>query len=139
MGYRHTKPMVNVCGRALLFHIIDNLSLQKDDLLCVAVWACTGFSCDFVRKRSFSKVNKDPEEGFRILDAIEKEYPQLNLRRVILPFQTRGAAETLVVPFAGNMRNDMQNRCVVLFLFVVPSAQRVVRNGIKTQNSLRRL
>lgn len=62
----------------MLFWLIDRLKLQSDDTLWIALTATV-------------------EEEFHLASQIRKEYPNLNLKVVLLKFQTRGAAETLFI------------------------------------------
>ncbi|KAJ3105281.1 hypothetical protein HDU97_008304 [Phlyctochytrium planicorne] len=77
-GYRFPKPLINIQGRAMLFWIIDRLSLRPQDTLFVAV-------------------SENIEKEFDFWQTLKKEYPKLNIRVVTLRFDTRGAAETLFI------------------------------------------
>ncbi|CAG9462708.1 unnamed protein product [Pedinophyceae sp. YPF-701] len=81
-GYRFPKPLVNVLGRAMLYWLLDHLSLVDGDVVYYAI------DCVI-------------EHDFQLYDRLKKEYPNVELVCVPLNFQTRGAAETLSVVLSG--------------------------------------
>ncbi|KAJ3219085.1 hypothetical protein HDU67_002741 [Dinochytrium kinnereticum] len=77
-GYRFPKPLINIQGRAMLFWIIDRLQFKSDDTLWVAI-------------------SEDIQKDFDFDRMLKKEYPKMNIKTVLLHFDTRGAAETLYI------------------------------------------
>ena len=73
-GYINPKPLINVLGKPMIFHVLDNLSLNKDDNLFLI------FNKE-LNKYSFSTILKN-------------KYNNINL--IELNTQTEGAAETIL-------------------------------------------
>lgn len=62
----------------MIFWLLDNLEFRHEDTLWIGV------------QRSLCS-------DFAVEARLRKEYPSLDLRMVLLDFQTRGAAETLFI------------------------------------------
>lgn len=77
-GYRLPKPMINIVGRPMLFWLLDNLKFEPDDTLWVGI-------------------QQELEAEYAMEARLRKEYPALDLRVVLINFQTRGAAETMFI------------------------------------------
>lgn len=77
-GYRLPKPLINIVGRPMLFWLLDNLKFEAKETLWVGV-------------------HQELEAEYAIEARLRKEYPSLDLRVVLIDFQTRGAAETLFI------------------------------------------
>ncbi|KAJ3104033.1 hypothetical protein HDU97_009580 [Phlyctochytrium planicorne] len=92
-GYRFPKPLINIQGRAMLFWIIDRLKLVKDDTVYIGI-------------------REDIEKDFDFDRLIKKEYPKLNVKTVLLRFDTRGAAETLYIMTQYMSAEQRQRRTV---------------------------
>ena len=76
-GYRFPKPLVNIVGRPMLFWLLDHLQgLSSSDVLWLAVSAHI-------------------DAQFGLVQRVRTEFPHLDVRSVLLTFDTRGAAETL--------------------------------------------
>ena len=76
-GYRFPKPLVNIVGRPMLFWLVDHLvGLTERDILWLALSA-------------------QMDAQFGLIQRMKAEYPHLDIRAVLLTFDTRGAAETL--------------------------------------------
>jgi dTDP-glucose pyrophosphorylase len=78
LGYRYPKPFINIVGRPMLYWIIDRLSLTSSDTLWIAI---------------STKI----AEEMQLASQLRKEYPKIEIRLVLLDFDTRGAAETLLI------------------------------------------
>lgn len=74
-GYTQPKPLINVLGKPMIFHLIDNLKLQENDNIYI-------FYKHDLDKYNFSSI-------------INQKYGNITL--VPLKTQTRGAAETLLI------------------------------------------
>ncbi|KAJ3093785.1 hypothetical protein HDU96_002028, partial [Phlyctochytrium bullatum] len=77
-GFRFPKPLINIEGRPMLFWIIDRLKLQENDVIWIAI-------------------REDMEKDFDFKRTMKKEYPNVDIRILVLLFDTRGAAETLYI------------------------------------------
>lgn len=77
-GYRLPKPLINIVGRPMLFWLLDNLKFGPEDTLWIGI-------------------QQELEREYAMETRLQKEYPGLNLRVVLIDFQTRGAAETLFI------------------------------------------
>ena len=77
-NYISPKPFINIYGQMMIFWLIDNLFLQKHDTIYIGIMedVCDNFGLEF---------------------KIKKEYPDLNIKIIKLLYQTRGAAETLLI------------------------------------------
>ena len=75
-NYNHPKPFINIYGHSMIFWLIDNLNLTKDDIIYIGIMEdiCDEFGLEF---------------------KLTKEYPQLSFKIVKLIYQTRGPVETL--------------------------------------------
>ena len=75
-NYIHPKPFINIYGHSMIFLLIDNLNLTKDDIIYIGIMEdiCDEFGLEF---------------------KLTKEYPELSFKIVKLIYQTRGPVETL--------------------------------------------
>jgi len=75
-NYIHPKPFINIYGHSMIFWLIDNLNLTKDDNVYIGIMEdiCDEFGLEF---------------------KLTKEYPDLSFKIVKLIYQTRGPVETL--------------------------------------------
>ena len=91
-GYTKPKPLINIFGKEMIFHLIDNLKLKENDKL-------------------FLIYNKELNKySFNII--LQNKYKNINL--IELNKQTEGAAETILFGL-NNMKNDLlNNKCVLL-------------------------
>jgi len=95
-GYRFPKPLVNIVGRPMLFWLLDHLSgLTKDDIVWVAV-------------------NSSIDGQFGLVQRLKTEYPHLNVKAVLLTFDTRGAAETLYTVLQSMSQQELQYKTISL-------------------------
>lgn len=76
-GYFKPKPLINFCGKPIIFWLLDNLSHQNGDQFVVVY---------------NSKLDK-----YRFTDMINKRYPKINIKFKSLDVITRGPAETASV------------------------------------------
>ena len=109
-GYRFPKPLVNLVGRPMLFWLLDHLTdLGK----CDTVWVALSAQLD---------------NQFGLVQRLRTEYPQLDIRAVLLTFETRGAAETLFTVLQSMTPTELQRRTVSLdcdTIYVDPILQRL--------------
>ena len=72
-GYRFPKPLVNIVGRPMIFWLLDNLTLDADDHVYIAV-------------------NDSIEDDFGICDRLKTEYRSRawEIECFTLNFQVRG-------------------------------------------------
>ncbi|CAM9558807.1 unnamed protein product, partial [Sphacelaria rigidula] len=90
-GYRLPKPLINIVGRPMIFWLLDNLKFRHEDTLWIGIQR--GLCSDYA-----------------VEARLRKEYPFLDLRLVLLDFQTRGAAETLFIMLQQGMAPEELKR-----------------------------
>jgi choline kinase len=73
-GYSKPKPLINFCGKPIIFWLLDNLSHQKGD--------------------QFVIVYNNKLDKYRFTDLIRKRYPAADIKFKSLDVITRGPAET---------------------------------------------
>jgi capsule biosynthesis phosphatase len=90
-GYTTPKPLINILGKYMIFHLIDNLLLNKDDNLYII------FNKE-LNNYSFNTILKN-------------KYPNINL--IELNKQTEGVSETILVGL-NTMTKDLLNKKFIL-------------------------
>lgn len=91
-GYTKPKPLINIFGKEMIFHLIDNLNLKDNDKL-------------------FLIYNKELNKySFNII--IKNKYKNINL--IELNKQTEGAAETILFGLNNIDNHLLNNKCVLL-------------------------
>jgi dTDP-glucose pyrophosphorylase len=95
-GYTQPKPLIHVFGEPMIFYLIDNLFLEKDDNIII------------IYHKEFDKY------GFSTL--LKNKYPSLNLYLISLQFKTEGATETVLkgLEQIDNQKINQQNQAVLL-------------------------
>ena len=76
-GYSKPKPLINFCGKPIIFWLIDNLNYKNDD--------------------QFVVVYNNKLDKYRFVDLIKKRYPKLDIKFKSLDSITRGPAETAAI------------------------------------------
>ena len=74
-NYEDPKALVKVFGESILVHLINNLNINKETLVCIT--------------------HHKMYEKYRLEDAFRKEFPEINFFFKCLSESTRGAAETI--------------------------------------------
>lgn len=74
-GYLLPKPLIKVLNKEILFYVIDNINIEKED-------------------RVFIIYNNELDE-YNFSEIINKKYPFINL--IKLEYQTKGACETIFI------------------------------------------
>lgn len=74
-GYTRPKPLINILGRPMISHVIDNLKLSSNDTIYIIY-------------------NSDLDK-FVFNDVIKHMYP--NIKLMVIDHRTRGAAETVAM------------------------------------------
>ncbi|CAM9675491.1 unnamed protein product [Ascophyllum nodosum] len=83
------KPLVvNIVGRPMLFWLLDNLNFKPRDTLWVGAQ--------------------------QELDELRREYPWLDLRVILVDFQTREAAETLFILLQHMSPSEIRRKSISL-------------------------
>lgn len=77
-NYTFPKPLINIDGNPMLFWVIDNLNIQNDDTIFIAI-------------------NEEIKTDFALEHRLKTEYPFLNIKLVNILYKTRGALETLLI------------------------------------------
>jgi capsule biosynthesis phosphatase len=91
-GYTKPKPLINIFGKEMIFHLLDNLKLKENDNLFII------YNTD-LNKYSFNVILKN-------------KYKNINL--IELNKQTEGAAETILFGL-NNISNELlNNKCILL-------------------------
>ena len=75
-GYKKPKPLINVMGKVIICWLLDNLNLDKVDLVIIPY-------------------NSDLEK-YHFEAMLRKRYPKINFKFMQLALQTQGAAETVL-------------------------------------------
>jgi capsule biosynthesis phosphatase len=91
-GYNEPKPLIKIFGKAMIFHVIDNLNMTQEDNLIVI------YSKD-LNKFAFNNI-------------LENKYPKIIL--IELSYQTEGAAETILYGLNKLEPLFLEKKCVLL-------------------------
>lgn len=75
-GYLMPKPLINVLGKPMIYRVIDNLNLDKDDNIFV--------------------VYNNQLKEYNFEDLLRFYFPKKNIYFISLDFLTKGAAETVL-------------------------------------------
>jgi hypothetical protein len=94
-GYRFPKPLVNIVGRPLMCWMIDQLQLHADDTVILAL-------------------PREMEKKHALERRLRDEYPNLDIRLVLLDFVTRGPAETLFAVLQHLSQQELERRTISL-------------------------
>lgn len=89
-GYTMPKPLISVLGDPLIFHVIANLSLSKDDTIYI--------------------VYNESLDAFMFRDIVRRQFPLV--RFIPLAFGTRGAVETVLCGL--NHVEDLSQKTLVI-------------------------
>ena len=85
-GYTLPKPLIPICGRSMLSHLISNLSISPIDTVHLAL-------------------SRSLDASHDISASLLAQFPSINFSFTLLSFDTRGAAETLYC-ILQNMTSD---------------------------------
>jgi NDP-sugar pyrophosphorylase family protein len=91
-GYINPKPLINILGKPMIFHVLDNLFLKKEDNLYII------FNKE-LNKYSFNTILKN-------------KYNNVNL--IELNKQTDGAAETILIGLNNISKNLLNKKFILL-------------------------
>ena len=75
-GYQYPKPLINVLGKPMIYHVLKNLKLKQSD----TVWI----------------IYNDDLKDYNFENIIKFYFPKVNIKFKSLGFQTRGAVETVL-------------------------------------------
>lgn len=92
-NYIFPKPFINIYGQEMIFWLIDNLCLGKDDVVYIGIMEdmCDNFGFDF---------------------KLAKEYPSFKIIKLL--YQTRGPAETLFTILQNIPDEDLDKKVLSL-------------------------
>lgn len=91
-GYAKPKPLINILGKPMIYHVIDNLHMKEEDTL-------------------FIIYNGDLDKhGF--YDIIRNQYPKVKLYK--LDSRTRGASETVLRGLNYLSENELNKKIVTV-------------------------
>ena len=91
-GYTQPKPLINIFGKPMIFYVIDNLCLKKEDnLILIYNKELNKYCFDTILKNKYKKI---------ILVELNK--------------QTEGAAETILIGLDSINKELLNNKCVLL-------------------------
>ncbi len=90
-GYEDPKPLIKILGKEMIFYVLDNLQLEKDDKVFIIYY------------------NLDE---YKFKERINSVYPSVEF--VSLEFQTKGAAETIFVGLSEIISRTDNKKCVLL-------------------------
>jgi capsule biosynthesis phosphatase len=91
-GYTKPKPLINIFGKEMIFHLIDNLKLKDNDKLIL------------IYNKELNKYNFN--------DLLKDKYKNINL--IELNKQTEGSAETILFGLNNMFSELLKNKCVLL-------------------------
>ena len=91
-GYSSPKPLINILGKPMIFHLIDNLNLSENDNL-------TLIYNKELNKYSFNTILKN-------------RYNKIHL--IELNKQTEGAAETILIGLNTFLLHNLNKKCILL-------------------------
>ena len=91
-GYTKPKPLINIFGKEMIYHLIDNLNIKSNDNLFL------------IYNKELNKYNFN--------NILKNKYKNINL--IELNKQTEGAAETIL--YGLNTMNEyiLNNKCILL-------------------------
>jgi len=94
-GFRMPKPLVNIVGRPVLMWVLDYLSTNKEDSIFLAVPA------PILKQYDIKKM-------------LVRLLPQVRVKVIVLPFETRGWLETVLSVTRQMGAKESRNRLVTL-------------------------
>ncbi|CAK9073303.1 unnamed protein product [Durusdinium trenchii] len=94
-GFRMPKPLVNIVGRPVLLWVLDHLGITKEDSIFLAVPA------PILKQYDVQKM-------------LARMLPQVKVKIVVLPFETRGWLETVLSVARQMNAKESRNRLVTL-------------------------
>lgn len=86
-GYKTPKPLIQILGKPMIFHVLDNLNITKDDNIYI--------------------IFNTTLESYNFSEIILKKYPDINI--CLINKQTAGAAETIYEGLK-NIQDNLKNR-----------------------------
>jgi len=90
-GYSSPKPLINIFGKPMIFYVIDNLFLKKEDnLIVIYNKELNNYEFDKILKNKYNNI---------ILIELNK--------------QTEGAAETILIGLNNIGKNILNNKCLL--------------------------
>lgn len=91
-NYDKPKPLINVLGEPLIFHVLNNLKIDEND----NIYIIYNYSLD----------------SYNFKHVILKSFSHLNIKFISLNFITRGAAETVLCGL--NKIDDLNQKTIIL-------------------------
>jgi len=91
-GYKEPKPLIKVFDKEMIFHVLDNLNIEKIDNIYI------------IYHHSLDEHN--------FCDIIHKKYPKITF--IKLAEQTLGAAETIKIGLEYIMKISEHKKCILL-------------------------
>lgn len=91
-GYTTPKPLINIFGKPMIFYLLDNLHLKKEDNLII------------IYNKELNNYSFD--------NIIKQKYNNINI--IELNKQTEGAAETILIGLSNINTNMLNNKCVLI-------------------------
>jgi len=90
-GYSLPKPLIKIYDKEMIFHVLDNLKIQKNDKIYIIYY------------------NLD---DYNFQNIILLKYPTINL--IKLNKQTKGATETIFIGLEQIINNTINKKCILL-------------------------
>jgi capsule biosynthesis phosphatase len=91
-GYSSPKPLVNVLGEPMIYHVIRNLKVDPYDAIYI--------------------VYTQDLDKYQFQSMLKKEFPETNLNFILLKYRTRGPVETVLCGL--NQISDLDQKTLVL-------------------------
>lgn len=90
-GYHLPKPLIKIFDKEMIFYVMDNLNIQSDDNIYIIYYEL---------------------DVYNFKSIILNKYPRTNF--IKLNFQTRGAAETIMIGVQEIVKASNNEKCILL-------------------------
>jgi len=87
-GYTQPKPLIDILGKPMIFYVLDNLCLSKNDIIYI--------------------IHNDDD----LINVVNNKYPYIKF--IKLKYQTKGAAETIYIGLQEIIKNTHLQKTVIL-------------------------
>jgi len=87
-GYTQPKPLIDILGKPMIFYVLDNLCLSKNDIIYI--------------------IHNDDD----LVNVVNNKYPYVKF--IKLKYQTKGAAETIYIGLQEIIKNTHLQKTVIL-------------------------
>jgi capsule biosynthesis phosphatase len=92
--YLFPKPLINILGRPMIFWLLDNLNLADIEEIIIPYTSTL--------------------DSFKFVDQLKQRYKNVKFRFLSLNYDTRGAAETVLVALESCPDHSLDNRLMIM-------------------------